>query len=533
MDVWKDLYKYVVRDNMSKEDRKRIKSYSLERYFYEGIREVDKECYNAIMHNIDKQKRKNEYLRREVIRLSEYFERHNIDLVHMKGIVLAEDIYNDCPQIRKCNDIDVLVAPQDTEKALDLLGDLGYIVEMDEEKVSSGLKIKYYNKVVTGAIHFPEFYVKASYMGVEEVISMDFHIAIAHTMQDKERKMNQMVQRCEKQLLESSEVKVLEIHDRFIQLALHFAKEMLRNKVRWCIIGNRKVDRSKRLNLALLHDMALLLQKYKEKMNWDIIRQRALELNGLDEIIFVMQCLRKIYVSLDLPELDQTICSDDVYKLKLKGAFYPIQLIQMNTNKVLIECMDNLAKEIMTKSEDRDNLFYSERKYYINKSEYNGVVGCALDEKDYGAVGTIKFLRDKGICFRLQINNKENFSYCTFTLGSSSRKNIFCCYINKFKLNLNEYDQYRKSYTVSINNAYTQAKFSFLAEECDEYIEIHIPEEIIGNELVNRMSFLFDIDFPEWYNGIQLKEGMIPKYKLNDISFPYNPDLLYKIVLEA
>lgn len=526
------LLKRLTSNNMSQEDIERIVSYRLERYYNKEIGEKDKKIYEKTAAVIENQRVKNEILREEVKRLSLHFAKHGVKLIHMKGITLAEDLYADCPEVRKCNDIDVLVAPKDVEVALNLLGELGYVIGTENILVSAQLKGTYYQKVISGAIHFPVFYVNIPCNGMDNYIRMDFHVAIAHAMMDKERKMNEMVQRCEQQLFDGIIIQVLEIHDRFIQLALHFTKEMLRNQMRWCIIGTRKIDRSKRLNLALLQDMALLIEKYCDRIKWDIIKERTLELDVADEIEFVIRCLKWMYPDMILPEIDNTICEQKIYKTKMTSYFYPIRLMQLDAEKILSKNMGELAQEILKQSENRQEACCVGQKYFINISFDNDIVGCVLSKKEQNTIGTIEFYVDKDVVLKVHINNMDNLSYFTFTIGSSSKRNIFNSYINKFMVNLNEYDPYWKNYTISINNKYVQAKMSYLVEEKDDFIEIRLPAEVVGQELIDNGYFLFDIDFPEIYVDMDIEGKGLRKFNLHSIAFPYSPDILQKIELK-
>lgn len=532
MNIQTELYDRVVLNEMSDEDVARILSHKLERFFAEKIKVKNKFLYERIQSEIENQKVRNLIFKEEVIRISKYFCANNVRVVQLKGVVLADDLGINDSGIRKCNDIDILVAPEDTKKALALLGELGYKVESEKQIVSAELKDKYYHNVIFGAIHFPRFYVEVSYNRVKSVIRMDFHIAIAHTMTDKERKMNNLVWRSEEQIFFGSKVYVLEIHDRFVHLAMHYTKEMLRNEMRWCIIGTRKIENTRRLNMALLHDMALLVNKYQNEIDWGIIQERAKEFDALDEVAFVNKCLNWVYPSLNIPEIDMEAYDDEMYEIKRKGAYYPIQLAHMNVKDVLTKSMKELSKDILKMSECREEVFYAHEKYFIGVSCEDNIVGCKLSKYKTDAIGEIEFEVGNDIIFRIYLKDKEKYSYVTFSIGSSSPNNIFNAFINKFRLNLKDYNSFHNSYSLSINNKYVQATFFFLAEAKEEFIEIHLPSEIVGKEVIEKKEFLFDIDLPELYNVIQLRQCMVPKFKLNDISFPYNPDILHKIVIK-
>ena len=136
------------------------------------------------------------------------------------------------------------------------------------------------------------------------------------------------------------------------------------------------------------------------------------------------------------------------------------------------------------------------------------------------------------MAFRVHINNDEGLSFFTFTIGSPSKNNIFNAYVNKFKVNLDDFDLDSKKYSVWINNAYVQSKQYSLAEKQEDCIEVHLPAEIIGQELIERRQFLFDIDFPEIYKDMELDRTHLRKFNLHSIAFPYNPDILQKIVIQ-
>ena len=211
MHMKEELYKRVVLNNMSDQDIERIIAHKLERILCEEICVRKTELYEQIQKDVEDQRNRNEMFRKEIHRLSSFFADNDVRLVHIKGLILAEDIYEECPEIRKSYDIDILVAPKDAGKALDLLGKLGYIIKSENKAVSAQLKESHYRKVIAGAIHFPEFSVKIVHNEMEYEINMDFHIAIAHTMSDKEKKMNELVQRCEVQHWGTLPIYILEI----------------------------------------------------------------------------------------------------------------------------------------------------------------------------------------------------------------------------------------------------------------------------------------------------------------------------------
>jgi len=533
MDVKNDLYAVLLRGKTTEECIEEMVSHGVERHYYEYVKEVKPLLYEEIKKCIEKQKEINYFKLAEVKNLSDSFFKHKIQLVHLKGITLAYDLYPDNPDIRKSNDIDVLIAAEESERALNLLGEMGYYVRDTKEKVSAEINKKYYKNVIDRGIHYPEFEKIVTLNSKAMVLKMDCHLSISHSMDDKVKKMKQIISRCVAQKIDNSNVMVLEIHDRLIYLALHFTKEFLRNYVRWGIIGSRRVDENKGINFAHLYDIALLIEKYSKQIRWTTIWERALELNSLDEVIFTVKCLKELFhgLTIKIPEVKSNLC-EDVYKVKKYGIYYPIQLIYENIDSIIFKNIKELSRTILQKSENRKEELYANQKYYINKVFGELIIGCLLAEKKEDAIGHIEFLsNENALIICVHIDNIEKYSYFTFSIGSSMKNQIFNSYIVKFMLNINSYNTYYNTYTITANNAYGKMEFYNWAKSELGDIFIAIPWGILPSQIKDKGYFLFEIDFPELFNKIEISANRIPKFKVNGLSFPYNPDILQKVQL--
>jgi hypothetical protein len=80
---------------------------------------------HASRAHIDHLRARNQELTGELLAIVDAFEAESIDVIPLKGPLLAHLVYGDAT-IRACRDLDILVRPADVERALDVLHELAY-----------------------------------------------------------------------------------------------------------------------------------------------------------------------------------------------------------------------------------------------------------------------------------------------------------------------------------------------------------------------------------------------------------------------
>lgn len=326
VELFEDLKKYVLKSSDPENGIDRILDFQCELLFQDYLSTHAPYLMEKINTYNNKQKINNEIFTNEIEKLAIAFENHNLKLINLKGISLINEIYpndNYAYKKRKIRDLDILIAYDELNPALDLLGEMGYYVASTKEIVSSKLVDKYLYDVEQRGIHFPEFAVINSKYNI--IIKMDCHISVLHMVENKKNKMLEIINRSEIQLLNNTRIRVLEIHDRLLHLISHFTKENFRCNVRWFITGERQLRRDFRIMISLLHDIALIINKNKDKIKFNILVERAKNLGCHDEVNLVLLFLNKIYPSLNIDFQIDVDYSTPFLVQKYIGMFYPLQ----------------------------------------------------------------------------------------------------------------------------------------------------------------------------------------------------------------
>jgi Uncharacterised nucleotidyltransferase len=520
-----------------------IKDYQCERLLQDYIKDLDPNEYLLIEPINIRQRIANNIYINEIKQLASNFAEKDLHLVHLKGISLLNDIYYlDDYKKRKINDIDVLIKYDKMAESLDLLGDMGYVVESTNEKVSRAIIHLYLTDVENKGIHFPEFIKLVKNDNVEFKIKMDCHISIMHFLDNKDQRMSEIIERSERQTIEGVSIEVLEIHDKLLHLILHFTKEIFRCDTRWYLTGERRHTRDYRIRLPLLHEIALTIEKYEEVINWETIIARAKELYCHDELKLVLRMVNGVYKGLVNSKIIEAIevrDADPHLKEKYMGMFFPLILKDQNIDFLLNSNLSEKSKAIVTKCYSSEMLNL-DKKYYIDViPENTGVEGHRISPCNTDStIGEIIFSSTEDY-FGFQIISESILTNCKglfFTVGSGKRSNILSSFVNKFYIDL-KIDNFSSS-ECFVLNGYIELRFKYqviITLDRNEIV-VRLPWSLI-DESKSVKSIIFDVGVPELSNSSVLLP--IQKYKLNDISkkglgnvFHCSPLLLSTIQLD-
>jgi len=374
---------------------------------------------------------------------------------------------------------------------------------------------------------------------------MDCHVSLFHSIPNKVKNMKAITNRFEEQILDGIKIQVLEIHDRLLHLVAHFTKEIFRCDVRWYITGERYFDNDYCVKLPLLFDIALMIDKYKTKIDWELLKQRALKLCCQDELFIVLRILKEIYPDLIDTNIDANSTNDNnFFKYKYNSMFYALELGKESAAKILESTLSQKSNIIMEKSISLTP-FCLGRNYLINEIDDSDLVqGHRISEKENSSIGTIKFdMIEKNFLINIESAQISKVDIIYLTIGTPKYNNVLNAFINKFYINLKKQkESYAESGIKSfaelgMHNGYINLSLKYNVEIDRETINVNIPKSLLSLDN-NSKYILFDIGIPELQKSNTDKKYILQKYGINDIGhiglgdvFHCSPKLLTTINL--
>lgn len=281
-----------------------ITKFNLNRIFLQELKNIDINAYDDAMLLIENQKEKNENFLKEIKTLSDLAVRNKIKLVFLKGFFLGRDIY-DPPYVRKSNDIDMLVDIRDLKLMDSILKEVGYVTYREDYHINTLSNTLKYKTIQNDITHIVPYQKKIETDGIETIIYIDLHINPLHEMplllkEEPESILFRAARECYEPM--DIEVWVLELHDRLVHLLGHFTRDYyldFRKHLRWNI--------EYVMRLSLIHDIALLIEKYKTSIEWNNILERAKFMGQMEYVVFAISVLNAIYNELIPEEILQKI----------------------------------------------------------------------------------------------------------------------------------------------------------------------------------------------------------------------------------
>lgn len=317
--------------------------------------------------------------------------------------------------------------------------------------------------------------------------------------------------------------------------------------------------------INLLHDIALIIEKYTCEIDWDTILKRVEKLNALDELLLIANMINTVYQNpipqyvLDYCEKSIKDCQNDFMMYKKFSMFYPLTLAnKVDAGEILRSHIDILAEKVVGSIEhigiDIDCFYQQTTSFVIRSSDRSKklILGSILDNKEDDCSPKIIAKGDmtwdlKNLIIKLSLNGMENrqkdlnilFYLCTQQINKSTQ-----CYLNKISLNYSI--QHQKRYgDVYLKNAFvTIEEYNF--EQCtikyenDQYnLDINMPWDIIGITPYDGLEIFFDIEILQNYEKKPSGNPfVINKFGDKDIGsrglgnvFTYSPELLNKVKL--
>ena len=532
MNINNDFLKFIVNNFPKDLHLTMIKQYKLGFILLEYVKTLDYQYYQTLKKIVAKQRVKNNIMRQEIYLLNKIFHQNKLNVAHIKGIALYDDLYQDEPVInRKINDIDILVSNNNIKDILNILGDVGYIVAATHEKVNCKLCDKVGNEVQKRLIHYPVF--TKYHDEIDEYIDLDCHITLVHNNIHKEKITEVFLSHTVNTPSNDGILTLLDINDRLIHLILHYSKEYFRNSVRWFITGERVVDSDYRMRLDLLYDIALFINKYNENINWQYIISFVKKIEAYDEFSKIISLLKKICPDILFNQMKQNIdwdiYKDNRYNFKWLDSFYSLKSCMSKTEEILLMDVGTFSKYMLDTCIHNKEKYYLEKEYYIyNYSPKSGIVGQFLAETNThkDCLGQVKLHKNK---YRIFIFIKP---YCKidsiqFTMGTLEYNEVFNSHLIKGSVQINNNNCVFK-------NGYVEINIKNCVSIEDNRVIIELPMKILGIE--EYRVLLFDIGFPQMDSEVQ-GNLLIKKYSSIDVSkkgfdncFQYSPELLTAFV---
>ncbi|WP_194165586.1 nucleotidyltransferase family protein [Oceanobacillus sp. CFH 90083] len=231
-------------------------------------------------------KKKNEVAFKELQLILEAFRKNNINAIPLKGIVLVPCVYKDFG-LRKMNDLDFLISPNDRTLVSNVLKKIGYSIGKYNWSTDSIENIsreeELYWRINTGNLHL---HLKLTGEDFLKVVRVDFSYDI--DLEKNYKATNSLIDNSELGLIYNTQTKLLESNDFLIHLAIHLYKEA--TNVQFVLL---EAD----LNLIKFCDLReyILYLNKTGKINWEKISIRAKELRASKALYFSLYFTDYIY----------------------------------------------------------------------------------------------------------------------------------------------------------------------------------------------------------------------------------------------
>lgn len=358
----KEVLVDIIRNaNLSLLTSKLLKSIELQQYYASSVLKLQQHI-------------KNEIFLSELRKFIHQCEENNLKPVFLKGLFLAADIYKDI-DMRVSSDIDILIQPEDILIYKNILQTNGYYMETnndicvaDKEKLINDLSvmhivfIKEIGKItVTFELHGSVINPAIVFNNISE----DFYN-----------------NSCCIQVY-GLKVNVLSVEYNFVFLMLHFFKHLPEHYFQ-NMIFNKKV----KINLSNLHDIALLLDKYNDIINWHKIIEISKKMQVVLYINIVSKYVNEIYENIINKDFINLLEDNKELSYMISGYFDGIGLgkFQWLFNQTILEIYKLTITELIAGIlPDTINLFdiaYSNNPkniVYINNSNRYTIRDYAID----------------------------------------------------------------------------------------------------------------------------------------------------------
>lgn len=236
-----------------------------------------------------RQKKFNDIVKREINQLAQVAHAHNIKLVFIKGLILAELLY-DKPEERFFFDVDILVKHNDLKSALEICNRLGYSSDSFGNDDMLGKAVEHHLNDTSH--HFPKITKFLRHGSAEFEISIEIHTQVyAQYMHQIAAPDNTIVTNSvvDNSVLfshsEYTNVYKLANYDEFLLLIMHATKDF------FDVILTHLCHpvRPSYFHMKHLIDIDLYFNKYS--LDFNVLLKRAIEWNIIPEVTLFLRVI--------------------------------------------------------------------------------------------------------------------------------------------------------------------------------------------------------------------------------------------------
>lgn len=486
-----------------------LRQLGLNRLMKEEIKKINKIEYIYIKTNICFQKELNKVLKEEINKIFTKAIEKDIDILSIKGLILAKQLYK-YPEIRKINDIDILINFKDIEDVLYLCKQLGYKInnetEINQEFIDS------FNKNYFFDHHLSPLYKEVFINNTKFNICLEIHVyLLPHWMFEisyKDLELTEiLIKRSTYSLDLERTVKILNIYDNIIFLSMHFYKHYIFD----ILLGFKTGEIKNNINLSLLHDIALIIDN--NYIEWTNIIKYIKDWKCETELAFVFKFLNYFYPNRIpikiIEELKLKIRSQKNGFLNKFALFYN----EIPINKSFWKDVSILATEIIKESEKTCDSLEIKRKNNADNYEFNFSLKETLNYTDYENEKSVKIQgnlnwnkRNLIIRFKVEKINSDLASIL-------HDEDKFYIYVQSSDINMHQ-PSCRALYFIpennenhiilngniwinDENNEINRDNFTYNIELCEGgyILELYINWHVIGIDINEKKEFRFDMKF--------------------------------------
>ncbi len=306
------------------------------------------------LYRQNQQKIINDIVINELKYLTSEINKKDFKIIIFKGISLAKDLYDPLYK-RIYGDIDVFVSPENVNKLTTIFEKRNYQTKEGNKFIKEKANL---NDLIEGGGNL-DLLINSKPIN----IGLDLHTYPCIPEKLFNIKVNELYECSKKMKIQNYYIHVLSLHDRLIQLIVHFTKHYIGNFEFYMLHGKSFYP-----DIKHLHDIALLIKKYyKNQAKWEELLQRAENWDALGELNFTFYILKVIYKDIIPPKF---IKKTKKYKFNKKYEFLGGWLIEITSASVqeIFDCeIDNKIKEI--KKCKGEKILSSYHKDYNKPSE--------------------------------------------------------------------------------------------------------------------------------------------------------------------
>ena len=272
-----------------------IQASRIETIIKEEVLAYDKDAIDYDVLEADDEKKINAYLG-EIAKIIKCSEEKNIKVIFMKGIFLAAQLYDNVIT-RRGRDADVLIDIQDFFEFESILVEMGYVRRGQEYTLENYKELLEENHAV-----YDRF--------VDNVwCTFEVHTSILNPSYIYIDKTKDYIESAKKIKCCGMNPYFLDIDHNIVFLLMHYYKHFSK-RFHFLMFGGDVAAK-----LFNLHDMAILISKYRDRIDWKKVLELCIEMKVCKFVLYTIQCIEEVYGDIFNSELKKGLQDkiDDSY----------------------------------------------------------------------------------------------------------------------------------------------------------------------------------------------------------------------------